>query len=169
MTMTCKPCCELQYEACQEALQLLESTPDAQGRKLQVYKVQLPPNLFLCQEEASALVVRNPSSFLRCLRSFAAVHNSCTLPNNARPGFIVSILHSSMRSLKYQALTNECNTIQRLDIEMRSPSIEVCETCIQGEKLKRNAGDRLPASYINFYRGNGCAVIPAFREATDEP
>ena len=42
-------------------------------------------------------------------------------------------------------------------------------TCMQGEKLKRNAGDRLPASYINFYRGNGCAVIPAFGEATDEP
>ncbi len=40
---------------------------------------------------------------------------------------------------------------------------------LQGEKLKRNAGDRLPASYINFYRGNGCAVIPAFGEATDEP
>ena len=48
----------LQYEACQEALQLLESTPDAQGRKLQVHKVQLPPNLFLSQEEASAMMVR---------------------------------------------------------------------------------------------------------------
>lgn len=47
----------VQYEACQEALQLLESMPDAQGRKLRVYKVQLPPNLFLSQEEASALVV----------------------------------------------------------------------------------------------------------------
>ena len=47
----------VQYEACQEALQLLESTPDAQGRQLRVYKVQLPPNLFLGQEEASALVV----------------------------------------------------------------------------------------------------------------
>ena len=52
----------MQYEACQEALQLLESTPDAQGRKLQVYKVQLPPNLFLSQEEASALVVRPSES-----------------------------------------------------------------------------------------------------------
>ena len=35
--------------------------------------------------------------------------------------------------------------------------------------MKRNAGDRLPASYINFYHGNGGAVIPAFGEATDEP
>ena len=49
----------LQYEACQEALQLLESTPDAQGRKLEVFKVQLPPNLFLSQDEASVLVVSN--------------------------------------------------------------------------------------------------------------
>ena len=60
--MDSKPCSAMQYEACQEALQLLESTPDAQGRKLQVYKVQLPPNLFLSQDEASALVVRNLSS-----------------------------------------------------------------------------------------------------------
>ncbi len=51
--------CALQYEACQEALKVLEGTPDAQGRKLQVHKVQLPPNLFLSQEEASALVVRS--------------------------------------------------------------------------------------------------------------
>ena len=57
-----KSCCAMQYEACQEALQLLESTPDAQGRKLQVYKVQLPPNLFLSEDQASALVVRNLSS-----------------------------------------------------------------------------------------------------------
>lgn len=34
--------------------------------------------------------------------------------------------------------------------------------------MKRNAGDRLPASYINFYRGNGCAIVPAFGEATDD-
>lgn len=39
----------------------------------------------------------------------------------------------------------------------------------QGEKLKRNAGDRLPGSYVNFYRGNGCAVIPAFGQPSDEP
>ena len=62
--------CALQYEACQEALKVLEGTPDAQERKLQMHKVQLPPNLFLSQEEASALVVRphiwsrNPSRIL---------------------------------------------------------------------------------------------------------
>ena len=48
----------MQFEACKEALELLESTPDAQGRKLQVHKVYLPPNLFLSQEEASEMVVR---------------------------------------------------------------------------------------------------------------
>ena len=47
----------LQYEACQQALELLERTPDAQGRKLQVYKVYLPPNLFLSKAEAAAMVV----------------------------------------------------------------------------------------------------------------
>ena len=47
----------LQYEACQQAMELLECTPDAQGRKLQVYKVYLPPNLFLSEAEAEAMVV----------------------------------------------------------------------------------------------------------------
>ena len=71
----------MQYEACQEALQLLESTPDAQGRKLQVYKVQLPPNLFLSQEEASALVVRlleslSPEASVCPAASVRATHES---------------------------------------------------------------------------------------------
>jgi agmatine/peptidylarginine deiminase len=39
----------------------------------------------------------------------------------------------------------------------------------QGEIKKRNAGERLPASYVNFYLANGGAVIPAFGEATDKP
>ena len=40
---------------------------------------------------------------------------------------------------------------------------------VQGKIKKRYAGDRLPASYVNFYLANGGAVIPAFGEATDEP
>lgn len=39
----------------------------------------------------------------------------------------------------------------------------------QGEIKKRYAGDRLPASYVNFYLANGGAVIPAFGVETDEP
>ena len=35
--------------------------------------------------------------------------------------------------------------------------------------VKRQAGERLPASYINFYHGNGGAVVPAFGVITDEP
>lgn len=38
----------------------------------------------------------------------------------------------------------------------------------QGKIKKRYAGDRLPASYVNFYLGNGGAVVPAFGEDTDE-
>ena len=40
---------------------------------------------------------------------------------------------------------------------------------VKGEIKKRDAGERLPASYVNFYLANGGAVIPAFGEATDEP
>lgn len=74
---------------------MLSMTPDAQGRKLQVHKVPMPPPLHITQAEADA--------------------------------------------------------------------------CQHDGKAKRGAGERLPASYINFYHGNGGAVIPAFGVSTDEP
>ena len=38
---------------------------------------------------------------------------------------------------------------------------------MQGEHKKRKAGDRLPASYINFVRINEAAIIPTFGVTTD--
>ena len=35
--------------------------------------------------------------------------------------------------------------------------------------LPRSEGDRLAASYVNFYIGNGVIVMPAFGDAMDEP
>ncbi|EIE23219.1 agmatine deiminase [Coccomyxa subellipsoidea C-169] len=83
-----------QYEISVAALEVLQSTTDAKGRSLEVFKVPLPPNLFITQEEADGLL---------------------------------------------------------------------------GEVKKRDAGARLPASYVNFYLANGGAVIPAFGVETDEP
>ncbi|CAL8465287.1 g4822 [Coccomyxa elongata] len=83
-----------QYEISAAALGVLQSTKDAKGRTLEVFKVPLPPNLFITQEEADGL---------------------------------------------------------------------------SGEIKKRDAGARLPASYVNFYMANGGAVIPAFGVETDEP
>ncbi|KAK9903367.1 hypothetical protein WJX75_003891 [Coccomyxa subellipsoidea] len=82
-----------QYEISAAALKMLQSTRDAKGRQIEVYKVPLPPNLFITQEEADGLL---------------------------------------------------------------------------GEVKKRDAGARLPASYVNFYLANGGAVIPAFGVDTDE-
>lgn len=49
--------CWVQYEISAAALEVLQSTTDAKGRKLEVYKVPLPPNLFITQEEADGLTV----------------------------------------------------------------------------------------------------------------
>jgi len=49
--------CWVQYEISAAALEALQSTTDAKGRKLEVYKVPLPPNLFITQEEADGLTV----------------------------------------------------------------------------------------------------------------
>jgi agmatine deiminase len=53
----------LQYEISAEALAVLESTTDARGRKLQVFKVPLPPNLFITEEEEAGLKVRPVVAF----------------------------------------------------------------------------------------------------------
>ncbi len=47
----------LQYEISAAALEVLQSTKDAKGRTLEVFKVPLPPNLFITQEEADGLSV----------------------------------------------------------------------------------------------------------------
>ena len=46
-----------QYEISKAALEVLQSTKDARGRSLQVFKVPLPPNLFISEEEAAGLQV----------------------------------------------------------------------------------------------------------------
>jgi agmatine deiminase len=33
----------------------------------------------------------------------------------------------------------------------------------------RQAGKRLPASYVNFYIGNGCVIVPGFNDVNDVP
>ena len=38
----------------------------------------------------------------------------------------------------------------------------------KANSIDRNAGDLLPASYLNFYMINGAVLIPSFRCATDE-
>ncbi len=49
-----------QYEISVAALEVLQSTTDAKGRSLEVFKVPLPPNLFITQEEADGLLVSPP-------------------------------------------------------------------------------------------------------------
>ena len=57
--------CAAQHEISQAALEVLQSTKDAHGRAIEVFKVPLPPNLFLGKEEADGLQARRfPAVFL---------------------------------------------------------------------------------------------------------
>ena len=51
------PCFWEQYEISAAALEVLQSTKDARGRSLEVFKVPLPPNLSISVEEAAGLQV----------------------------------------------------------------------------------------------------------------
>jgi agmatine deiminase len=85
-----------QYERSAEAFELLSTTTDAQGRRLEVHKIHQPDPLSMTADEAAGLAT----------------------PIGAKP---------------------------------------------------RHGGDRLAASYVNFYIGNGVVVMPAFDCAQDEP
>ena len=52
---------------------MLQSTRDAKGRQIEVYKVPLPPNLFITQEEADGLLVSSYKS-LRLENGCLACH-----------------------------------------------------------------------------------------------
>ncbi len=40
--------------------------------------------------------------------------------------------------------------------------------CFEAGEDVREVGERLAASYVNFYIGNGCVLLPAFGDANDE-
>jgi agmatine/peptidylarginine deiminase len=69
----CSTCLVTQYEISAAALKMLQSTRDAKGRQIEVYKVPLPPNLFITQEEADGLLVSSYKS-LRLENGCLACH-----------------------------------------------------------------------------------------------
>ena len=48
----------LQHEISQKALEVLQSTPDARGRAIQVVKVPTPPPMFITEAEEAGMKVR---------------------------------------------------------------------------------------------------------------
>ena len=48
-----------QWEVSNRALEVLQSTKDAQGRSIEVCKIRLPPPLFRTYKEAEGLAVRH--------------------------------------------------------------------------------------------------------------
>ena len=52
-----------QWEVSNRALEVLQSTKDAQGRSIEVCKIRLPPPLFRTYKEAEGLAVRRSFMF----------------------------------------------------------------------------------------------------------
>ena len=52
-----RPVLLLQWEVSNRALEVLQSTKDAQGRSIEVCKIRLPPPLFRTYKEAEGLAV----------------------------------------------------------------------------------------------------------------
>ncbi len=69
----------LQWEVSNRALEVLQSTKDAQGRSIEVCKIRLPPPLFRTYKEAEGLAVRQLHTFDLCRRASRAV--KCAVQN----------------------------------------------------------------------------------------
>jgi agmatine/peptidylarginine deiminase len=65
--LLCTVCPPLQYECSSRNVEILESTTDAQGRKLEVIKVPCPPPMFRTHHEADTVDVSKAENTLKAM------------------------------------------------------------------------------------------------------
>ena len=98
----------LQFEILQKALEVLQSSPDARGRAIQVVKVPTPPPLFITEEEEAGMKVRINSKALTL--SFKPYNSLMSTPP---PMFITKEEEAGMKVLSrrtsiYSVVTVVC-------------------------------------------------------------
>ena len=156
-----------QAEFSKQAEMLLDQSTDAQGRRLKVTRVPVPPPQFITPAEEAGTEVK----FSQNAEFLIATH----LIN-----VYIHQLCAQLRRLQKQSTGCASNAVPDKEVQAPWPLSNSFRHCLrrcgsqdedkylQGELKKRKAGDRLPASYINFVRVNGGAVIPTFGAETDE-
>ena len=147
-----------QWEVSNRALEVLNTTRDAQGRRIEVCKIRLPPPQFRNYREAEGLAVRLVSTKPGCF---------CTL--SRRP--------SHLKSFKLDRPVRGCTLVSQRWTCLRAvaalpsgfhmrPQFVRCRLmcanyiCLQPDHIEKGyvpriAGERLPATYINHYTANG--------------
>ena len=128
----------------QEALAYLESQTDAQGRSLQVIKLPVPPVLTISAEEAkvTTLMLCGPEHHVG-FKDLCDIYLCC---------FTCVTCTCAGCLIVYLVLQVKCN--------MCFPMMKGIQH-VEGS-MPRRAGDRMAASYVNFYLPNGGVIVPQF-------
>ena len=79
---------------------------------------------------------------------------------------VVTVVERNRADDNYEALAENRERLDTVRLEDGRP-LEVHE--MQMPAAVVYDGDRLPASYANFYIGNRCVIMPAFNDPADEP
>jgi agmatine deiminase len=79
---------------------------------------------------------------------------------------VVTVVEKNRSDENYEALAENRERLNAIRLNDGRP-LQVIE--LQMPRAIAFEGDRLPASYANFYIGNRCVVMPAFDDPADEP
>ena len=177
-----------QYERSAEALQVLSEATDARGRRLEVVKVPCPPPLHITEAEAAGVQASGqpatsggwgggagPTGTPR--RQVVRTHaSSCCFARMcmAGPRKCPQMVCSGSGAVRLPSRCCCCCHSPSAPSLCPPPppaplppphgapaTAAACGQEVEGVK-PRVAGDRLAASYINFYLPNGGLVMPAF-------
>lgn len=147
-------------------MEILESTTDAKGRKLEVIKVPCPPPMFRTHHEADTVDVSAPphGRLASLLAGQPKEHAAAVLVADGDEWPLAGPLM--------------CCCAACTDFVHLHPLVAGCPCCrsccpLQPEHITKGyvprlANARLPGSYINHYCANGGVVVPQFGYPTDQ-
>ena len=149
-----------QYERSARNVEILESTTDARGRKIEVIKVPCPPPMFRLHAEADGVDVG--SGLTGCRPAAAAAGVVLLLPGSCT----TTVLHATRWDRIHLPPALPPAAADPSPDPPPSPPLQPSH--IEKGYVPRKPCARLPGSYINHYVANGGVVIPSFGYPTDQ-
>ncbi|GJM28452.1 MAG: agmatine deiminase [Cyclobacteriaceae bacterium] len=88
-----------------------------------------------------------------------------TITRFINPNTVVTVVEHDRSEINYQPLQNNLNTLKKIKL-INGQALDIVPLPMPAPKYHR--GQRLPASYANFYICNGSVLVPTYRDANDQ-
>ena len=88
-----------------------------------------------------------------------------TISRFVNPSTIITVLEDDSREINYQPLQENLKALQKMKL-LNGRNPDVITLPMPGPKYHQ--GQRLPASYANFYISNGAVLVPTYRDPQDQ-